>query len=170
MWLCSRQAVVELEAGYRLACADSAVFFSNGTQGPVPELPDYSEPYQDASPHPGRCDSSLINIFNGIWRTHQLAVAHHYLGHRAFTTTLSTNSRLSASSMSFAPPPGPPPPPVPPGWKAQFDDRYKSWYVLFAPSSKSSIYTDFAPIGSSSTSKQAFPNGPSQKNPNTPHH
>lgn len=34
----------------------------------------------------------------------------------------------TSSSMSFAPPPGPPPPPVPPGWKAQFDDRYKSWY------------------------------------------
>ncbi|KAH8691112.1 hypothetical protein BGW36DRAFT_363458 [Talaromyces proteolyticus] len=32
--------------------------------------------------------------------------------------------------MSFAPPPGPPPPPVPPGWKAQFDDRYKQWYFV----------------------------------------
>ncbi|KKA21352.1 WW domain protein, partial [Rasamsonia emersonii CBS 393.64] len=32
--------------------------------------------------------------------------------------------------MSFAPPPGPPPPPVPPGWKAQFDDRYKQWFFV----------------------------------------
>lgn len=30
---------------------------------------------------------------------------------------------------SFAPPPGPPPPSVPDGWKAQYDDRYKAWYI-----------------------------------------
>lgn len=32
--------------------------------------------------------------------------------------------------MSFAPPSGPPPPSVPEGWKAQYDDRYQTWYVF----------------------------------------
>lgn len=34
-------------------------------------------------------------------------------------------------SAPYAPPPGPPPPSVPEGWKAQYDDRYQSWYVLY---------------------------------------
>jgi len=32
--------------------------------------------------------------------------------------------------MSFAPPSSPPPPPVPPGWKAQWNDKHKSWFFV----------------------------------------
>ncbi|KAI5303311.1 hypothetical protein KEM56_007685, partial [Ascosphaera pollenicola] len=40
--------------------------------------------------------------------------------------------------MSFTPPPsGPPPPAVPPGWKAQFDERYKEWYYVDLSTGKS---------------------------------
>ncbi|KAI5286144.1 hypothetical protein KEM54_000029 [Ascosphaera aggregata] len=40
--------------------------------------------------------------------------------------------------MSFTPPPsGPPPPSVPPGWKAQFDERYKEWYYVDLSTGKS---------------------------------
>ncbi|KAJ5722087.1 hypothetical protein N7488_000122 [Penicillium malachiteum] len=36
-------------------------------------------------------------------------------------------------SAPFAPPPGPPPPAVPEGWKAQYDERYQTWYATATP-------------------------------------
>ncbi|KAJ5794425.1 hypothetical protein N7457_001024 [Penicillium paradoxum] len=39
--------------------------------------------------------------------------------------------------MSFAPPSGPPPPSVPEGWKAQYDDRYHTWFYVDLATGKS---------------------------------
>ncbi|KAJ5813868.1 uncharacterized protein N7503_000618 [Penicillium pulvis] len=33
-------------------------------------------------------------------------------------------------SAPFTPPPGPPPPSLPEGWKAQYDERYQSWFFV----------------------------------------
>ncbi|KAI2794271.1 hypothetical protein POX_a00863 [Penicillium oxalicum] len=38
---------------------------------------------------------------------------------------------------SFAPPPGPPPPTVPEGWKAQYDERYQTWFYIDTATGKS---------------------------------
>ncbi|KAJ5461078.1 uncharacterized protein N7458_002630 [Penicillium daleae] len=38
---------------------------------------------------------------------------------------------------SFAPPPGPPPPTVPEGWKAQYDERYQTWFYINIATGKS---------------------------------
>lgn len=40
-------------------------------------------------------------------------------------------------SSSYAPPPGPPPPSVPEGWKAQYDERYQSWFFVNLATGKS---------------------------------
>ncbi|KAJ6107912.1 hypothetical protein N7523_009235 [Penicillium sp. IBT 18751x] len=38
---------------------------------------------------------------------------------------------------SFNPPPGPPPPSVPEGWKAQYDERYQTWFYVNIATGKS---------------------------------
>lgn len=49
---------------------------------------------------------------------------------------------------SFNPPPGPPPPSVPEGWKAQYDDRYQTWFYVNIATGKSQWDPPQAPVPS----------------------
>ncbi|KAJ5183201.1 hypothetical protein N7492_000817 [Penicillium capsulatum] len=48
-------------------------------------------------------------------------------------------------SASYAPPPGPPPPSVPEGWKAQYDERYQTWFYVNIATGKSQWEAPEAP-------------------------
>ncbi|KAJ5709618.1 hypothetical protein N7493_009909 [Penicillium malachiteum] len=48
-------------------------------------------------------------------------------------------------SAPFAPPPGPPPPAVPEGWKAQYDERYQTWFYVHLATGKSQWEVPEAP-------------------------
>ncbi|KAJ6004835.1 hypothetical protein N7540_012634 [Penicillium herquei] len=49
-------------------------------------------------------------------------------------------------SAPFAPPPGPPPPAVPEGWKAQYDERYQTWFYVHLATGKSQWEVPEAPV------------------------
>lgn len=72
--------------------------------------------------------------------------------------------------MSFAPPSGPPPPSVPEGWKAQYDDRYQTWYYVDLATGKSQWDRPEAPPsrGDASLPTDSLPPSYSNSGPGNP--